>query len=66
MNANVGTLDRIVRIVAGIVLAVLYFKGTLTGTLGVVLLVLGIVLFLTALIKFCPIYRVLGLSSCPK
>lgn len=66
MNANVGTLDRIVRIIAGIVLAVLYFNGTLTGTLGVVLLVLGIVLFLTALVKFCPIYRLLGLSSCPK
>ncbi len=66
MNANVGKLDRIVRIVAGIVLAVLYFNGTLTGTLGVVLLVVGIVLILTALIKFCPLYRVIGMSSCRK
>ena len=66
MNANLGTLDRIVRIVIGIVAAVLYFNGTLTGTLGIVVLVVGIVLFLTALVKFCPIYRVLGLSSCRK
>jgi uncharacterized membrane protein len=66
VNANVGNIDRILRVIIGVVLAVLYFKGTLTGTLGVVLLVVGIVLILTALIKFCPIYKVLGMNTCPK
>lgn len=66
MGVNVGSLDRIIRLVAGIVLAVLYFNGTVAGGLGIVALVVGIVLILTALFKFCPIYRVLGLNTCPK
>lgn len=66
MNANVGTLDRVLRIIIGVVLAVLFFNGTVAGTLGVVLLVAGIVLILTALVKFCPIYRIFGASTCPR
>jgi hypothetical protein len=66
MNSNVGSLDRILRIILGVVLGVLYFNGTVAGTLGVVLLVVGIVLILTALIKFCPIYRILGMNTCPR
>ena len=66
MGVNVGSLDRIIRLVAGIVLAVLYFNGTVAGGLGIVALVVGIVLILTALFKFCPIYGVLGLNTCPK
>ena len=66
MSANVGNLDRILRIVIGVVLAALYLYGTVTGALGVVLLVVGIVLILTALFKFCPIYRILGLNTCPR
>lgn len=66
MSANVGTIDRVLRILIGIVLAVLFFNGTVAGTLGVVLLVAGIVLILTALVKFCPIYRIFGASTCPR
>jgi len=66
MSANVGTIDRALRIIIGVVLAVLFFNGTVTGTLGVVLLVAGIVLILTALFKFCPIYRIFGASTCPR
>lgn len=66
MKMNVGTLDRVLRVLIGVVLAVLYFNGTVAGGLGVTLLVVGLVLILTALFKFCPIYRVLGLNSCPK
>ena len=66
MSANVGNLDRILRIVIGVVLAALYLYGTVTGALGVVLLIAGVVLLLTALFKFCPIYRILGLNTCPR
>lgn len=66
MNVNVGSLDRIIRLVAGIVLAVLYFNGTVTGGLGIIVLVVGIVLVLTALLRFCPIYRALGMNTCRK
>lgn len=66
MNANVGTVDRVLRLIIGIVLAVLYFNGTVAGTLGVVLLVVGLVLILTALVKFCPLYRLFGASTCSR
>ncbi len=66
MKANVGNLDRALRAVIGIVLLVLYFNGTVMGTLGVVLAVVGLVLILSALLKWCPIYRVLGMSTCPR
>jgi Protein of unknown function (DUF2892) len=66
MSANVGTIDRVLRILIGVVLAVLFFNGTVAGTLGVVLLVVGLVLILTALVKFCPIYRIFGASTCPR
>jgi hypothetical protein len=56
MKPNVGTNDRIIRAVLAIILAVLYFSGMVTGTLGIILLVLAGVLLLTGLISFCPLY----------
>lgn len=63
MKKNIGNLDRIVRIIIGIVGAVLYFGGFLTGTPGLVLFLVGAVLFATALVRTCPIYLATGLSS---
>ena len=66
MKKNVGTLDRIIRLIVAALFAVLYFTGTVCGTFGLVLLVLGIVFALTALISFCPIYAMFGMRTCPK
>lgn len=60
-----GTIDRVVRIVIALVFAALYFTGTVTGTLGIVLLVLGGVFIATSLVSFCPLYTIFGLSTCP-
>ena len=60
-----GTIDRVVRIVIALVFAALYFTGTVTGTLGIVLLVLGGVFVATSIVSFCPLYRIFGLSTCP-
>ena len=60
-----GSPDRIIRILAAIVFAVLYFTGTVTGTWGIVLLVLGIIFLLTSFVGFCPLYAVLGMNTCP-
>lgn len=65
MKKNMGTIDRVVRIVIALVFAALYFTGTVTGTLGIVLLVLGGVFIATSLVSFCPLYTIFGLSTCP-
>lgn len=63
MKPNLGTIDRIIRAVLAIILAVLYFSGTVTGTLGIILLVLAGVLLLTSLISFCPLYAPFKFST---
>lgn len=64
MKTNVGSMDRMVRIALAVVFSILYFTGTVTGTLGLVLLILGAVFVLTSALSFCPIYAVLGMSTC--
>ncbi len=65
MKKNMGSPDRIIRILAAIVFAVLYFTGTVTGTWGIVLLVLGGVFVLTSFVGFCPLYSLVGMNTCP-
>jgi O-antigen ligase len=60
MSSNVGGIDRILRIVAGVALIAL----TLTGTIGAWGWV-GVVPLLTGLFKFCPFYPILGMNTCP-
>jgi len=56
MKRNMSNIDRIIRVVLALVFAYLYFGGIVTGTLGIVLVVLGAVFLLTALLAFCPLY----------
>jgi hypothetical protein len=65
MKTNVGTIDKVIRIALAIVFAVLYFTGTVSGTLGIILLVLGGVFLLTSLMGTCPLYSMVGISTCP-
>jgi uncharacterized membrane protein YtjA (UPF0391 family) len=65
MRKNMGTADRIIRIIIAVVAGILYFTGTVSGTIGIVLLVLAIVFVLTSLVSFCPLYAPFGLSTCP-
>lgn len=66
MKKNMGNADSIIRLLIAAVIAVLYFTNILTGTVGIVLLVLAGVLVLTSLVGFCPIYALLGTNTCPK
>lgn len=59
-----GGTDRLLRIIAAIVLGYLYFSGTVTGTAGLVLAIIGAVFMLTSLVGFCPLYTVLGWNTC--
>ncbi|MCX7736715.1 MAG: DUF2892 domain-containing protein [Candidatus Kapabacteria bacterium] len=65
MKKNMGTTDKIIRIVLAIIFAILYFTGIVSGTLAIILLVLGIIFVITSLISFCPLYAIFGLRTCP-
>lgn len=65
MKKNMGSADRIIRISIAAIVAVLYFTGTITGTIGAVLLVLGGIFLVTSLVSFCPIYAIFGYRTCP-
>ena len=56
MKPNMGTVDRIIRVLLAIIMAVLYFSGMVTGALGIILLVFAGIFLLTSLISFCPLY----------
>jgi hypothetical protein len=59
MKANVGTVDRILRIVVGLVLIGLSAMGTI-GVWGWI----GVVPLVTGLFSFCPLYTMLGMNTC--
>lgn len=64
MKKNMGRVDRIFRVIAAAIIAVLYYQGIISGTVGIVLLVLAGVFVLTSLISFCPLYAVFGMNTC--
>lgn len=64
MKKNMGTIDKTIRIVAAIIIGILYYTGMITGTLGMILLILGAVFLLTSFVSFCPLYAPFGWSTC--
>jgi hypothetical protein len=66
MKKNMGNADRLIRVVLAVILAALYFTGTVSGTPGTILVVVAAVFLLTSAIGFCPLYAPLGLSTCAK
>ena len=64
MKKNMGSTDRIIRIVLAVVIAGLYYGGIITGTLGIVLLAAAVVFAVTSFVSFCPAYVPFGLSTC--
>lgn len=65
MKKNMSSADRIIRFIIAAIMVMLYLTNTVTGTLGMVLLVLSVVFIFTSLISFCPLYTIFGISTCP-
>lgn len=63
MKVNESGLDRIIRVVLGIILLALSFGSVVTGGLGIVVLVLGAVALLTGIVGFCPLYAMLKIRT---
>jgi len=66
MKKNMGSADKIIRLIIAAIIAILYFTNVISGTSGIVLLVLAGIFVLTSLISFCPLYTLIGLSTCGK
>jgi hypothetical protein len=66
MKKNVGTTEKVIRILIAAILIVLFATKVVTGTLGIVLLAVAGIFILTSLISWCPIWAVFGVSTTGK
>jgi hypothetical protein len=64
MKKNVGSTDKIIRVILAALIAILYLTNVISGTLAIVLLVFAVILVLTSFLSFCGIYTLLGISTC--
>lgn len=64
MKKNMGNADRIIRVALALIFATLYFTDTVSGTVGLVLVILGGVFVLTSMVSFCPLYTLVGIKTC--
>jgi len=62
-ETNMGSADRIIRVVLALVFAGLYFTNIVSGLFGTILLILGVVFLLTSFISFCPLYLPFKIST---
>jgi len=66
MKKNMGNSDRVIRIVIAAILVGLYFSGVVTGTLGIILLVVAGIFAMTSLVSVCPLYSLFGIKTCSR
>ncbi len=66
MKKNMGSADRVIRVILAALVVVLYFMEVISGTTAIILLVVATAFVLTSLVSFCPLYLPLGLSTLRK
>ncbi len=66
MTKNMGSMDKGIRIVLAVIIAILYFTNQITGIAAIVLGIFAVVFLLTSLMSFCPLYVPLKLSTIKK
>ncbi|ETN96113.1 YgaP family membrane protein [Zhouia amylolytica] len=59
-----GNTDKLIRVLIAIAIALLYFNGYITGTLGIILLILAGIFVLTSFCSLCPLYLPFGINTC--
>jgi uncharacterized membrane protein HdeD (DUF308 family) len=65
MIRNVGTIDRSIRIVLGIVLIALGLTHVVTGGVAIAASVIGAIALVTGVFRYCPAWSVFGINTCP-
>lgn len=66
MKKNMGNIDRIIRILAAVAIAILYFTNVISGTVALILIALAVVFVLTSMISFCPLYWPFKITTCKR
>jgi hypothetical protein len=66
MKKNMGAIDKVVRLVLVAVVAILYFTHIISGLAAIILGIIAVVFLLTSLVSFCPLYKLLGISTAKK
>lgn len=66
MRRNIGNIDRVFRLVIPVIVILLTFFKVVTGTLGLIFLIVAAILAVTSLIGICPLYSLLGINTCRK
>lgn len=64
MKKNVGLIDKIIRLVLAALFIILFFTYVVVGVFGYILLALAVILILTSLFSFCPIWMLIGVKTC--
>jgi hypothetical protein len=65
MKKNVGTIDKVIRLLLALTVGVLYFTGVITGTLAIILGVVALMFVVTSFMSFCGLYTLIGVNTCP-
>jgi uncharacterized membrane protein len=65
MKKNMGSTDQIIRVLIAVIIGILYFMDVITGTLGIVLMIVASIFVATSLVSSCPLYSILGMRTCP-
>jgi uncharacterized membrane protein len=63
MKKNMGSTDKIIRVILAVAIGLLYFTHIITGAIGIVMLVVAVIFLVTSFISFCPLYSIFGLTS---
>ncbi len=63
MKSNMGSTDRIIRLIVSVLVLILFMTDVISGTLGWVLIAIAAIFTLTSMINFCPLYTILGVNT---
>lgn len=63
MKANIGIVDKVIRIALAVAIAILYFTNVISGTVAIILLILAGIFIVTSFINFCFLYYPFGIST---
>lgn len=64
MNKNMGSIDKIIRLVLAAVFIALAKFGVVEGTFAIVLYVAAAIFVVTSVVNFCPLYTLFGINTC--